>query len=64
MSRAITTALVAGALLLSPLAARAPASDEGPDRPLRLLYRQPASEWTAALSIGNGRLGGILLDDR
>jgi alpha-L-fucosidase 2 len=57
MSRAIATTLVIGALLLSALAARAPASEEGPPR---LLYRQPASEWTAALPLGNGRLGGMV----
>ena len=53
MSRAITSALVTGAMLLSALADRATARNGGAEHPLRLSYRQPAIEWTAALPIGN-----------
>ena len=31
-----------------------------PTGPLNLWYRQPAKEWTAALPIGNGRLGAMV----
>lgn len=29
-------------------------------RPLKLRYQQPAAEWTEALPVGNGRLGGMV----
>jgi hypothetical protein len=61
MTRAITTALLAGALHLSAGADPALANGEEAPRPLRLFYRQPASEWTEALPIGNGRLAGMVL---
>ncbi|HEX9048619.1 MAG TPA: glycoside hydrolase N-terminal domain-containing protein, partial [Verrucomicrobiae bacterium] len=31
-----------------------------PDAPLSLWYRQPASQWTEALAVGNGRLGAMV----
>lgn len=31
-----------------------------PTRPLTLWYEQPATEWTEALPVGNGRLGGMV----
>lgn len=31
--------------------------------PLKLWYQQPASKWTEALPIGNGRLGGMIYGD-
>ena len=33
---------------------------EGPGKPLALWYRRPAARWTAALLVGNGRLGGMV----
>ena len=33
---------------------------EGPGKPLALWYRRPAARWTAALLLGNGRLGGMV----
>ena len=33
---------------------------EGPGKPLTLWYRRPASRWTEASVIGNGRLGGMV----
>ena len=32
----------------------------GPGQPLALWYRQPATRWTEASVIGNGRLGGMV----
>jgi alpha-L-fucosidase 2 len=32
----------------------------GPGRPLTLWYRRPATRWTEASVIGNGRLGGLV----
>jgi alpha-L-fucosidase 2 len=41
-----------------------PRSGEGgPDEPLSLWYRQPASEWVQALPIGNGRLAAMVFGD-
>ena len=34
-----------------------------PANPLELWYRQPATAWTAALPIGNGRLGAMVFGD-
>ncbi len=51
--------LLAGAglvLAASPVPAAAPDESIGPV----LSYRQPAKEWTEALPIGNGRLGGMV----
>jgi hypothetical protein len=31
-----------------------------PENDLTLWYRQPATEWTQALAIGNGRLGAMV----
>ncbi len=31
-----------------------------PEEPLSLWYRRPAVQWTEALPIGNGRLGGMI----
>ena len=31
-----------------------------PDQPLSLWYRQPAKDWSAALPLGNGRLGAMV----
>lgn len=36
------------------------ASDKQQDAKLKLWYTAPASEWTAALPIGNGRLGAMV----
>jgi alpha-L-fucosidase 2 len=36
-----------------------PAQDETPDS-LKLWYKQPATQWTEALPIGNGRLGAMI----
>jgi alpha-L-fucosidase 2 len=33
---------------------------EGPGKPRALWYRRPAARWTAALLVGNGRLGGMV----
>ncbi|RXZ82939.1 glycoside hydrolase family 95 protein [Paenibacillaceae bacterium] len=35
-------------------------NDRRPDQQLKLWYRKPASSWTEALPVGNGRLGGMV----
>lgn len=44
-------------VLLTILAYHSPKEEE---QPLKLWYTQPAEEWTEALPIGNGRLGGMI----
>ncbi len=48
----------------SPTPMPAPLSFSGqappPDSPLSLWYRKPAAQWTEALPIGNGRIGGMV----
>ena len=51
---------VAGAVLGAASLARANARPPAPDEPLLIWYDKPASEWTEALPIGNGRLGAMI----
>jgi alpha-L-fucosidase 2 len=56
-SRARVLVASAGLALAGPRASTGPVDDSiGPV----LFYRQPAREWTEALPIGNGRLGGMV----
>ncbi|HWL17708.1 MAG TPA: alpha/beta fold hydrolase, partial [Opitutus sp.] len=43
-----------------PIIRAAQANDAAQARPLRLWYRQPATAWTEALPVGNGRLGAMV----
>jgi len=57
-----TVRRLAFVLLVALAALVAPSKSEStaPARPLVLWYRQPAAEWTQALPVGNGRLGGMV----
>ena len=59
LSRVASTAtLPLGSFLLNGLGSHAYNNTE--DQPLLLWYDEPASEWTDALPIGNGRLGAMI----
>ncbi|MFZ2995820.1 glycoside hydrolase family 95 protein [Sphingobium sp.] len=52
--------LAAGTLALAAGPARAASGAAPPAGPLALWYRQPASVWTEALPLGNGRVGAMV----
>jgi alpha-L-fucosidase 2 len=60
--RWIEFTLIGGLLTVAPLSAAVViGSDSGPPaEPLSLWYKAPASAWTQALPIGNGRLGAMV----
>ncbi len=55
--------LAAGTLWQWPALARSAATREQPRGESLLWYRTPAREWTEALPVGNGRLGGMIFGD-
>lgn len=58
MRRQFPRMLALALLLFSNLNELAPADESA--RPLILWYDRPAAEWTEALPVGNGRLGGMI----
>src|SRR5215217_9603430 len=56
----ITRRRFLGMAAAMPLAAKLRNARAAEDRPLLLWYDRPASEWTEALPIGNGRLGAMI----
>jgi len=47
-------------MLVQPVSVGPALAQERPDDSLMLWYRQPASEWTEALPVGNGRMGAMV----
>ena len=45
---------------LPPFAGQLTGQAAAPAEPLTLWYRQPATQWTAALPVGNGRQGAMM----
>jgi alpha-L-fucosidase 2 len=59
--RCLTAALLAAALLQTPLPLQFVGEAAPPSSPLSLWYRRPAdTEWVRALPVGNGRLGAMV----
>lgn len=59
--RHLTAALLAAALLQTPLPLQFVGEAAPPSSPLSLWYRRPAdTEWVRALPVGNGRLGAMV----
>ena len=44
----------------TPLSGNAGDDDDSPPRPLKLTFAGPATHWTDAIPIGNGRLGAMV----
>lgn len=61
---ALKTGMALGAIATGGLRgtsfAQTPPREPGPGDGLRLWYKQAAEQWTEALPIGNGRLGGMI----